>query len=1032
MNKRAELLQAIAKAGSGAKQASAVAALDAFDTAARTAAARERELDLGAGIAVNRMTPVAVHEHHTAATDWLADADTDSGDFRTAMIAEASAFVRGLPADVRADAEELAEQAHGRARTLASAYGSNRRAAEREFISFAAYLLQTEGASGLPQIDQTVDPNNAPAPTPYPTEVFDNFAPPQNDYNGGVEGEGHDSSISSEQAPGIQTIRSQDGGGSGYGSGPERPDQHSTQMDTSNSYAEVPLGPPGQIPTAPGGQPPATSTPNPIAGSDQVADDNGLQDEMGKRQGSYTSPDASGFRWVARAAEVMQPFHTACSTNHWPDEGCGHDAHTASLAISHAMDLEQAHRIYRCELIGAEEGQKAVQRASTLRGLANRHNAVTAAWADSERTAEDAAVLHGFMAVVRPVLATGEKQAAGELGSRLDFSYAPGRHAREAASTLTQIQQITDADNHETPGDDDLPEGTMFPLNEAFTQQWESGPGGAQPKSGQQKTAGPGKGMSGRMTRQWGSMDAAEGKRAQHQNDFYWSDKAHGQYVRGWNDTAGFRHGMSGRSPMTASDYETMTGRRDLHSHYMAAYQNGAAYAGRGDGSSAAGGAPANDYTVLSSRKTADFMTKPHQTTDDQAPPFNSQATTPDPFSSNAEPQDADFQAGVRDGKADLAAGQRPTFADNSSHASPYVQGYSSAFGGGAPGGQQDVPHSMGGDSGQAMNAGEAGTAFQVAKASLQAEGRDFSQAERDEDARHGDALPGGKLPIEDAEDLKNAERLKGKVKGVPKAEVNRYMERKEHEFGKKSLRASAAFVPDRAIAKPDFVKGYGYASRWAPGDRLVSTGSAAFEAGLYAGITDNPEHQAAFVAAHRKLAGKLAFLAARLRAHRSFTTKYAARLDDAVVRGLYVQAGTTVDLVTDGPGTSPDPMGSTPINGPGTPPPMGGLGDPAQPGGASPYQGAPPLPGGPVVPDDVMGKSQQEATPDGAPAMGFSGPGKEYQNTNLAPRGPNAANQVGYSNPGAYQGDPSGGDRVAVFRRTVQGNLQRMREQAS
>src|SRR6185312_10304925 len=99
--------------------------------------------------------------------------------------------------------------------------------------------------------------------------------------------------------------------------------------------------------------------------------------------------------------------------------------------------------------------------------------------------------------------------------------------------------------------------------------------------------------------------------------------------------------------------------------------------------------------------------------------------------------------------------------------------------------GPADVPGSLGGDSGQALNAQQAEQAFQVARASLQAEGRDFSQAEREEAKSEGDTLPGTtKLPIKNKKDLENAERLKGQVKGVPRAEVNRYMERKEHEFG--------------------------------------------------------------------------------------------------------------------------------------------------------------------------------------------------------------------------------------------------------
>jgi hypothetical protein len=142
----------------------------------------------------------------------------------------------------------------------------------------------------------------------------------------------------------------------------------------------------------------------------------------------------------------------------------------------------------------------------------------------------------------------------------------------------------------------------------------------------------------------------------------------------------------------------------------------------------------------------------------------------------------------------------------------------------------------------------------------------------------------------------------------------------------------------------------------------------------------------------------------------------------------LQTRAGTSVDLVTDGPGTSPDPMGSTPINGPGTPPPSGGRGDPARSGGAPPYQGTAPLPGGPVVSDDVMGKAQEPEQPDGPLAQGFSGPGSGFGNQNLAPRAENAADGPGYENQGAYDGDPQR-YKAAAFRSRVQANLQRMRE---
>jgi hypothetical protein len=85
-------------------------------------------------------------------------------------------------------------------------------------------------------------------------------------------------------------------------------------------------------------------------------------------------------------------------------------------------------------------------------------------------------------------------------------------------------------------------------------------------------------------------------------------------------------------------------------------------------------------------------------------------------------------------------------------------------------------------------------------------------------------------------------------------------------------------------------------------------------------------------------------------------------------------------------------------------------------------------MPGGPVVPDDVMGHSQQPAQPDGPFTSTFSGDHPE--NTTLAPVAPNSAAEPGYSNKSAYEGNPGGGDRVArlaAFRRTVQANLAHM-----
>jgi hypothetical protein len=609
---------------------------------------------------------------------------------------------------------------------------------------------------------------------------------------------------------------------------------------------------------------------------------------------------------------------------------------------------------------------------------------------------------------------------------------------------------VVDPNNQPTPQDDDLPAGVAFPINEGFAQQWITGPDGAQPKGGQKEAAvGP---PHSRVLNMWGRMDALHGRQPYHRDEYAWGPRAHGQYLRGWNETRAGVDAIRGTPAMDRETYAARTGRPDLHAHYLNHYAeiaNTPAGVGSGPGPDAArspqfvarraeagdsgsGVHPSNNRCTMcghlpgcdcphhcdndtqehhaSRRVQADAWSQPRQTTDDQNPPYNSAETTPQPVSQNASPQAADYAAGLAAGKADKAAGQRPAFADNSSGVSPYVKGYATGYGApGAPQGAQDVPFSMGGDSGQGQLVPEAQEAFQRSKAS----------------------------------------------------------------------RVSASFVPRELLTDRDFTRGYRFAARWRPGAPLVKQGPAAFEAGLYAGITDRPEVHTAWLAEHALHAERLPELARRVALHRSFTVKtarkeglrpqgaYLVAKDDSVPTPRQMQdaehhlrdherlseispararqivrehqqqcgggsktAGVSTDLITDGPGTSPDPMGSTPLNGPGTPPPMGGLDEANAPGGPAPYQGAPPLPGGPVVPDDVVGKPQRPPQPSGPFTNTFSGDHPE--NATLAPVAPSTAGQPGYSNPAAYQGNPGGGDRVArrqAFRERVQASLATMRE---
>lgn len=438
-NHRSDLTRMIREASGGAELVRAVAALDEFDTAQQHLAAQERDTDLGAVIAARRLTPVTAHEHHTAATDWLGEYDEGDRDYRTAMIAQASTWYRGLDPAVRADGQELIAQASGRAHTLASAFGSKHRQAATEFMSVIGYL-HAQGASGLPQIDQTVDANNSPSATPYPTEVFPTFAPDQDPYNAGIEGMNHDSQVDSMHAPLIQQVMQQQNGGSGFGTGPEKPDMHSTGDDFSGSYAEVPLGEPGTLPTAPAATDQGKSTPNPVAGTDQDA---GADRRVAAVVAGYSLPDPFGYRWPMQS-EVMHPFHERCAAGHWPDEACtpGIEA-TASVAVGYTMNLEQARRLAQAEAVGVQEGIKALAAAQSVTELGSAHNRFTAAWGQSDRELDDTAVLHGFMAVVRPVLAELATEACkgGDCASCSDPDCGCARHpkGRTAAKVRSYV-----------------------------------------------------------------------------------------------------------------------------------------------------------------------------------------------------------------------------------------------------------------------------------------------------------------------------------------------------------------------------------------------------------------------------------------------------------------------------------------------------------------------------------------------------------------------------------------------------------------
>lgn len=338
-----------------------------------------------------------------------------------------------------------------------------------------------------------------------------------------------------------------------------------------------------------------------------------------------------------------------------------------------------------------------------------------------------------------------------------------------------------------------------------------------------------------------------------------------------------------------------------------------ASYDKGGESQSGGGtGRPSAHNERAASRRTADMYgggDSPHQVPGGETPVANSPATTP------PRAGDGDFNKGVAQGQADAAAGDRPSFADNSSAVSDFVRGYVQGYGTGQPSANpQDVPGSMGGDNGQ---------------------GRNFAEIQQ----RQQPML----------------------------------------NMASKGLTVSAALVTKDVSSDADFQRGYRYARAWKPGEQVVALGSTGEEAGIYAGITDNPRAQGAWRKVHARLGKEHPELNKRMREHQ----KLGRLLHEAghqVSRGMYVQAATSLDLDTMSPVTTPDPQGATPSEGPGTVPPLRGApGTPAAPGGPAPYNGAEPL-GQPVVPDPLMA----EPEPGGIPM--------------LRPHSPDAVNMTGDS----------------------------------
>jgi hypothetical protein len=140
-----QLLAAMAKAH-GDEQRQIMGELEGLRRQARRRVIADREIDLADAYIHDSLTPVRVHEHHTAATDWISDVAEpgyDATSVHQATVVEAQRWMSRVSMAVKEDRDEYLEQARGVARQYASAQGPHRDLAFQTFMRTAA-----DGESG--------------------------------------------------------------------------------------------------------------------------------------------------------------------------------------------------------------------------------------------------------------------------------------------------------------------------------------------------------------------------------------------------------------------------------------------------------------------------------------------------------------------------------------------------------------------------------------------------------------------------------------------------------------------------------------------------------------------------------------------------------------------------------------------------------------------------------------------------------------------------------------------------------------------
>jgi hypothetical protein len=1018
-NSRAEIMAALQKASSLSEQIALVSELEALDAREASNVADSRSLDFTSSIVDQTLSPVLVHEFHTASTDWLSmDDDNDDAGYHKTVMAKAAVWYGKVSPEVKADGAEFVEQARGIARRTASAYGTFAADAEATFLSYVAFLNR-EAASGLDQIDQSIDPNNMPKPTEYPAATFPTFQDP------------------------VHPINEQAFGQEGQWNNPLL--MEVDQLGQGQGQAEWPA--------IPGGGTANSTNVTSVAISHSYNLDEFRQREAASTLDQITqttAPDGVTFKPTPLPADVAYPWILG-----GPVVDPEADDEDFTQAAPAAIDKAVAARRTAAPLAllaplvesgvaglaagaGAEAGAAAT--AGEMAGAATRiAPRVMSAGGGGDDSDDD----DGY---------TASRRTAGSDDDSCD--YCNGIHDLDYSDSARERFGWT-GDPHENEWHcANCHNWNSEVIEDEWTPKWfwpspdskrmkEQNPyicGECDSRlntEASRRTAAPadsscrscdatGKTKDGKNScgncggmgmvpaevnapknasrRIAGSVDNSVGKckgcktnvfegddHHEDESGDSWCIDCHDKNVADeYNDmmyevqkqrkenprtTSGLCSGCDSTHDRSQCPYRTASRRtaaetqpglenhlthehgfdfdprdmqasnwidylRDLHVHD----HKGLSDHDHGDGPDDENAA--RFYTA--SRKTADMYGNsdmPHAVP--QPNVANSPATTPQPQ------QGGSYSAGFAAGMADATVGDAPTYSDNSSgleFSQGYVEGYSKGFDVVKSKVQKDQPYSAGGDNGQALRSGTAlrnplrrkkGPAADlptdVSKLQLDRPKQDINDPEVNEfDNYRNRNLPDDQRSETDQSWYGNSPAPEHAPKN--NRNLKRQLDRAQRQ------RTSSLFTPEEAFEIADFRKAYKFASKWNAGKPLVRTGSAEFEAGLYAGISDNPAAQDAWIAKHRKQASKFPEFGERIALHKDFSVKMLDSTDAMVKSAYLVQAATSTDLDTMAPSASPSPVGETPINGPGRPGPLAGGMDPARAGGPAPYNGVEPF----------------------------------------------------------------------------------------